>query len=71
MTKTPLQQVKYFYNIDSKMLYKVVNSKYVTTWYHSKSEWSYCATSARNILDAYYVVDMYDLVDERNLAIYK
>lgn len=71
MTKTPLQQVKYFYNIDSKMLYKVVNSKYVTMWYRSKSEWSYCATSARNILDAYYEGDRYDLVDERNLAIYK
>lgn len=70
MTKTPVQQVKYFYNIDSKMLYKVVNSKYVTMWYRSKGEWSYCCTSARNILDGYYE-QRYSLVDERNLSIYK
>lgn len=71
MMNKPVQQIKYFYNKESKMLYKVTNSKYVLMWYRSKCDWGYCATSARNILDAYYEGNRYDLVDERNLAIYK
>ena len=66
----PIHQIKYFYNKESKMLYKVTNSKYVLMWHHSKKDWGFCSTSARNILDGYYN-DRYTLVDERNLAIYK
>ena len=69
MTKPKIEE-KYFYNKDSKVLYKVTNSKYVKMWYKSKQCWSVCSTSARNILDGYYA-NRYTLVDERNLSIYK
>lgn len=69
MTKPKIEE-KYFYNKDSKVLYKVTNSKYVKMWYKSKNEFGVCSTSARNILDGYYA-NRYTLVDERNLSIYK
>lgn len=65
-----VQEVKYFYNKDSKVLYKVTNNKHVKMWYRSKQQFGVCSTSSRNILDGYYA-NRYTLVDERNLSIYK
>lgn len=70
MNKTPKIQIKYFLNKTTKKLYKVVNNKYSYMWYQSKCDWFRCATSPKDILDGFYK-SRYDIVDERNLSLFK
>ena len=46
-------QVRYFYNKDSNMIYRIVNNLRITMYYRSKKAFGVCCSSARDILDAY------------------
>ncbi|MEG2707274.1 MAG: hypothetical protein RR959_08015 [Erysipelotrichaceae bacterium] len=64
------QQVKYYYNKDSKKLYKVTNCKHIKMWYTSLKEWKVCCSSARDVLNGFYK-DVYIMVNEYELGDYK
>lgn len=64
------QQTKFFVCISNQRLYKIVNNKYITMWYKSKTSWGKCATSVQDVLCGYYV-ERYKLVNEMKLGEYK
>lgn len=47
-------QIRLFYNKDTQMIYKIVNNLRITMYYRSKKAFGVCASTAREILDAYY-----------------
>ena len=59
-------QVRYFYNKDSNMVYRIVNNLRITMYYRSKKAFGVCASTAREILDAYYQ-GRFVLVNEKDL----
>ena len=59
-------QVRYFYNKDSNMIYKIVNNLRITMYYRSKKAFGVCASTAREILDAYYQ-GRFVLINEKDL----
>lgn len=59
-------QVRYFYNKDTQMIYKIVNNLRITMYYRSKKSFGVCASTVREILDAYYQ-GRFVLVNERDL----
>ena len=59
-------QVRYVYCKDSNMIYKIVNNLRITMYYRSKKAFGVCASTARDILDAYYQ-GRFVLVNERDL----
>ena len=63
MTST---QVRYFYNKETNVVYKIVNNLRITMYYRSKKSFGVCSSSAREILDAYYQ-GRFVLVNERDL----
>lgn len=59
-------QTRYLYNKDTQMIYKIVNNLRITMYYRSKKAFSVCASTAREILDAYYQ-GRFVLVNEKDL----
>lgn len=59
-------QIRLFYNKDTQMIYKIVNNLRITMYYRSKKAFGVCASTARDILDAYYQ-GRFVLVNERDL----
>ena len=59
-------QVRYFYNKDTNVVYRIVNNLRITMYYRSKKSFGVCASTARDILDAYYQ-GRFVLVNERDL----
>ena len=59
-------QIRYMYNKDTQMIYKIVNNLRITMYYRSKKSFGVCCSSARDILDAYYQ-SRFVLVNERDL----
>ena len=47
-------QVRYFYNKETNVVYRIVNNLHITMYYRSKKAFGVCCSSARDILDAYY-----------------
>ena len=47
-------QVRYFYNKETNVVYRIVNNLCITMYYRSKKAFGVCASTARDILDAYY-----------------
>lgn len=63
-------QVRYMYNKDTQMIYKIVNNLSITMYYRSKKAFGVCASTAREILDAYYQ-GRFVLVNEKDLERFK
>lgn len=59
-------QVRLFYNKETQMIYKIVNNLRITMYYRSKKSFGVCASTAREILDAYYQ-GRFVLVNEKDL----
>ena len=59
-------QIRYMYNKDTQMIYKIVNNLRITMYYRSKKSFGVCCSNARDILDAYYQ-GRFVLVNERDL----
>lgn len=59
-------QIRYMYNQDTQMIYKIVNNIHITMYYRSKKTFGVCASTAREILDAYYQ-GRFVLVNEKDL----
>ena len=59
-------QVRYFYNKETNVVYRIVNNLRITMYYRSKKSFGVCASTAREILDAYYQ-GRFVLVNERDL----
>ena len=59
-------QVRYFYNKETNVVYRIVNNLHITMYYRSKKAFVVCCTSARDILDVYYQ-GRFVLVNERDL----
>lgn len=59
-------QIRYMYNKDTQMIYKIVNNLRITMYYRSKKAFGVCASTAREILDAYYQ-GRFVLVNEKDL----
>ena len=59
-------QVRYFYNKETNVVYRVVNNLRISMYYRSKKAFGVCCSSARDILDAYYQ-GRFVLVNERDL----
>lgn len=47
-------QIRYFYNKETNVVYRIVNNLRITMYYRSKKAFGVCASTARDILDAYY-----------------
>ena len=47
-------QIRYFYNKETNEVYRIVNNLRITMYYRSKKSFGVCASTARDILDAYY-----------------
>lgn len=60
------QQTRYFYNQDTRMIYKIVNNLRITMYYRSKKAFGVCASTVGEILDAYYQCS-FVLVNEKDL----
>ena len=59
-------QVRYFYNKETNVVYRIVNNLLITMYYRSKKAFGVCCSSVRDILDAYYQ-GRFVLVNERDL----
>lgn len=59
-------QIRLFYNKDTQTIYKIVNNLRITMYYRSKKAFGVCASTAREILDAYYQ-GRFVLVNEKDL----
>lgn len=59
-------QARYFYNKETNAVYRVVNNLLITMYYRSKKSFGVCASTVRDILDAYYQ-GRFVLVNERDL----
>ena len=59
-------QICYFYNKETNEVYRIVNNLRITMYYRSKKSFGVCASTARDILDAYYQ-GRFVLVNERDL----
>lgn len=59
-------QVRYFYNKETNAVYRIVNNLRITMYNRSKKSFGVCASTARDILDAYYQ-GRFVLVNERDL----
>ena len=59
-------QVRYFYCKETNVVYKIVNNLRIIMYYRSKKAFGVCASTAREILDAYYQ-GRFVLVNERDL----
>ena len=59
-------QVRYFYNKETNAVYRIVNNLRITMYYRSNKSFGVCASTARDILDAYYQ-GRFVLVNERDL----
>ena len=59
-------QVRYFYNKETIVGYRVVHDLHISMYYRSKKAFRVCCSSAREILDAYYQ-GRFVLVNERDL----
>ena len=59
-------QVRYFYNKETNVVYRIVDKLRITMYYRSKKVFGACCSSARDILDAYYQ-GRFVLVNERDL----
>ena len=59
-------QVRYFYNKETNVVYRIVNNLRITMYYQSKKVFGVCCSNARDILDAYYQ-GRFVLVNERDL----
>ena len=59
-------QVRYFYNKETNVVYRIVNNLRITMYYRSKKSFGVCCSSARDIQDAYYQ-GRFVLVNERDL----
>ena len=59
-------QVRYFYNNETNVVYRIVNNLRITMYYRSKKAFGGCESTAREILDAYYQ-GRFVLVNERDL----
>ena len=59
-------QVRYFYNKETNVVYRIVNNLRISMYYRSKKAFGVCASTARDILDAYYQ-SRFVLVNERDL----
>ena len=59
-------QVRYFYNKETNVVYRIVNNLRITMYYRSKKVFGVCCSNARDTLDAYYQ-GRFVLVNERDL----
>lgn len=59
-------QVRYLYNKETNVVYRIVNNLLITMYYRSKKSFGVCCSSAREILDAYHQ-GRFVLVNERDL----
>ena len=59
-------QVRYFYNNETNVVYRIVNNLRISMYYRSKKSFGVCCSSARDILDAYYQ-GRFVLVNEKDL----
>lgn len=59
-------QIRYFYNKETNVVYRIVNNLNITMYYRSKKSFGVCRSNARDILDAHYQ-GRFVLVNERDL----
>ena len=59
-------QVRYFYNKETNVVYRIVNNLRISMYYRSKKVFGVCCSSDRDMLDAYYQ-GRFVLVNERDL----
>ena len=59
-------QVRYFYNKETNVVYRIVNNSRITMYYRSKKSFGVCASTTREILDVYYQ-GRFILVNEREI----
>lgn len=59
-------QARYFYCKETNVVYRIVNNLRIAMYYRSKKSFGVCASTARDILDAYYQ-GRFVLVNERDL----